>query len=140
MNLIIKDMTIDDFGTLDYDDNNYLIGTGRVDEVEELAPVRHGKWVDYHRMGIDGTFHWFRQCSECLYEREDDNEDRDTPYCPDCGAKMDLEEKTFNTTPYTEFVVNLYTETKLRFVLDEYIEDEELIEKILKALDGDENE
>ena len=52
---------------------------------------QHGRWMDYRRMGIDGTFHWFRQCSECLYEREDDNEDKDTPYCPNCGAKMDLE-------------------------------------------------
>lgn len=40
-----------------------------------------------------------------------------------------------NATSYTECVVNLYSETKLRFVLDECIEDEELIEKILKALD-----
>ena len=59
---------------------------------------RHGRWMDYRRMGIDGTFHWFRQCSECLYEREDDNEDKDTPYCPNCGAKMDLERSDRMTT------------------------------------------
>ena len=59
---------------------------------------RHGHWIDYRRMGIDGTFHWFRQCSECLYEREDDNEDKDTPYCPNCGAKMDLERSDRMTT------------------------------------------
>lgn len=45
-----------------------------------------------------------------------------------------------NANQHTECKVNLYTETKLRFVLDEYIEDEELIEKILKALNGDKNE
>lgn len=55
----------------------------------DVQEVRHGRWVDYKRMGVDGTFHWFRQCSECLYEREDNNEDKDTPYCPHCGAKMD---------------------------------------------------
>lgn len=60
-------------------------------DTEDVEKVRHGKWRDYRRMGIDGTFHWFRQCSECLYEREDDNEDKDTPYCSNCGAKMDLE-------------------------------------------------
>lgn len=104
----------------------------------DVVEVKHGRWMDYRRRGIDGTFHWFRQCSACLYERADDNEDKDMPYCPNCGAKMDLEEKTFNATTYTKCKVNLYTETKLRFVLDKYIEDEELIEKILKALDGDE--
>lgn len=40
-----------------------------------------------------------------------------------------------NATQYTECVVKLYTETKLRFVLDECIKDEELIEKILQMLD-----
>ena len=49
---------------------------------------RHGKWVDGKRMGVDGASHWFRQCSECLYEREDVNEDKDTLYCPHCGARM----------------------------------------------------
>ena len=55
----------------------------------DVAEVKHGRWEDGKRMGFDGTFHWFRQCSECLYEREDDNEDKDTPYCPNCGARMD---------------------------------------------------
>lgn len=54
---------------------------------------RLGRWVDGRRMGLDGTFHWFRQCSECLHEREDDNEDKDTPYCPNCGARMEGEEE-----------------------------------------------
>ena len=50
---------------------------------------RRGRWVDGKRMGFDGTFYWFRQCSECLYEREDDNPEKDTNYCPNCGARMD---------------------------------------------------
>lgn len=49
---------------------------------------RHGRWIDNKRMGFDGTFHWFRQCSECLYEREDDTPEKDTNYCPNCGASM----------------------------------------------------
>ncbi len=53
--------------------------------------VRHGRWVDGKRIGFDGIFHWFRQCSECLYEREDDNPGKDTNYCPNCGSHMDLE-------------------------------------------------
>ena len=50
---------------------------------------RRGRWEDGKRMRFDGTFHWFRQCSECLYEREDDTPEKDTNYCPDCGARME---------------------------------------------------
>ena len=63
-----------------------------VQPAADVAEVKHGRWEDGKRMGLDGTFHWFRQCSECLYEREDDNEDKDTPYCPNCGSRMDLDE------------------------------------------------
>ena len=52
---------------------------------------RRGGWIDGKRMRFDGTFHWFRQCSECLYAREDDTPEKDTNYCPDCGAKMQKE-------------------------------------------------
>ena len=55
----------------------------------EAEPVRHGRWLKGNKGKHDGTLYWYRYCSECLYERHDDNEDKDTPYCPDCGAKMD---------------------------------------------------
>lgn len=55
----------------------------------DAEPVRHGRWLDGNRGKYDGTLYWYRYCSECLYERHDDNVDKDTPYCPDCGAKMD---------------------------------------------------
>lgn len=55
----------------------------------DAQEVRLGKWIDGKRMSFDGTFHWFRQCSECLYEREDDDPEKDTNYCPNCGAKME---------------------------------------------------
>lgn len=45
--------------------------------VADVAPVRHGRWVD----GI--------RCSEC------GQVDWTKPnYCPNCGARMDLEEST----------------------------------------------
>ena len=77
---------------------NSLSGAKTVEEIfaeiqaapaEDVEPVRRGRWIDGKRMRFDGTFYWFRQCSECLYERKDDNEDKDTPYCPNCGARME---------------------------------------------------
>lgn len=47
-----------------------------------------GEWIDGHRSRWDGTFHWFRKCNQCDYEREDDNSDKDTIFCPNCGARM----------------------------------------------------
>lgn len=49
---------------------------------------RKGKWVDGWLSRFDGTKHWFRECSECGYERDDDNPEKDTNYCPNCGAEM----------------------------------------------------
>lgn len=43
----------------------------------DVAPVKHGKW---NRTTSD------YECSNCQYPM-----DYITPYCPNCGAKMDLE-------------------------------------------------
>lgn len=56
-----------------------------------IEPKR-GKWIDGKHMGFDGCFVWHRECSLCGYEREDDNTDKDTPFCPNCGAKMERSE------------------------------------------------
>ena len=47
----------------------------------EAEPVRHGRWLVDSRTGM--SF-----CSECL----DYAVEADTNYCPNCGAKMGLEE------------------------------------------------
>ena len=52
---------------------------------------RVGKWLDGERVGYNGTY-YYRYCSECLFERNDDDVDKDTPYCPNCGAKMERSE------------------------------------------------
>ncbi len=48
----------------------------------DVQEVRYGEWIpdDYE----------YYHCSECGFE----NDEREyiTPYCPHCGAKMDLEE------------------------------------------------
>lgn len=66
------------------------------DELEKLpaydvAPVRHGRWA------IDEFGHYCTVCREYGPEIEEDAEIVDllkygTPYCHNCGARMDLEE------------------------------------------------
>lgn len=55
-------------------------------DTADVAPVRHGRWLD-------------GKCTVCGWEEPDvctwigyDSEAWiETPYCPNCGAKMDLE-------------------------------------------------
>lgn len=49
---------------------------------------KNGKWIDNHRIKFDGTFYWYRECSECGYERNDCDSEKDTDFCPGCGADM----------------------------------------------------
>lgn len=54
----------------------------------DAVPVRHGRWVDHEEMHPEwnNTEIWHR-CSECGYETAHSK----TPYCPNCGARMDEE-------------------------------------------------
>lgn len=56
----------------------------------EAEPVKHGRWVPIEYDGYaDGNPVWdLWECSECQEEHSGD-EDTLTPYCPNCGAKMD---------------------------------------------------
>lgn len=49
----------------------------------------HAHWEYWSYLGFDAYRYWFRRCSNCFWEREDDNEEKDTPFCPNCGAVMD---------------------------------------------------
>ena len=60
-----------------------------IHETDGKPKVR--KWLDGERVGYNGTY-YYRYCSECLFERNDDDVDKDTPYCPNCGAKMERSE------------------------------------------------
>ena len=69
----------------------------------DVAPVVHGRWVFGKDLAccwgqiLKNKYHLY--CSECLeqaFNRSEDNDpdfDIDTPYCPNCGAKMDKEAK-----------------------------------------------
>ena len=91
--------------TVDADDVNF--GVDKIPSAD-VAPVRHGRWIMKHRhrggfhryTGIDdiGEQHTItvderveyddRYCSECGKQSADNF----LNYCPNCGAKMDLED------------------------------------------------
>ena len=62
--------------TVDADDVNF--GVDKIPPAD-VAPVRHGKWL-HRKNGV-------AYCSECEVDTVED----ETNYCPNCGAKMDLE-------------------------------------------------
>ncbi len=45
----------------------------------EAEPVKHGQWTE--------DDYAYNSCSECGYEHNEP--EYTTPYCPNCGAKMD---------------------------------------------------
>ena len=49
----------------------------------DVSPVKHGHW-DYTEYAIYGEYD-FPRCSECGFEPKEEI----SPYCPNCGAKMD---------------------------------------------------
>ena len=49
-------------------------------DTADVVPVRHGKWL-HRKNGV-------AYCSECEVDTVED----ETNYCPNCGAKMDLED------------------------------------------------
>ena len=51
---------------------------------EELEPVKHGRWVNPY---INFYGHPCHCCSECGFKASY----QDKNYCPECGARMDLE-------------------------------------------------
>lgn len=65
-------------------DKAYAISTIFDQPVADVIEVRHGHWIYF--TGIHG----YKQCkcSECLVSYGT----IDTPYCPNCGAKMDEED------------------------------------------------
>ena len=52
----------------------------------DVAPVRHGKWLD-GRCTVCG----WEEPDVCTWLGYDSEAWIDTQYCPNCGAKMDLE-------------------------------------------------
>ena len=59
----------------------------------EAVTVVHGQWVGTADGYADGELVWDEwACSECGHEENTDDPDMLPRYCPNCGAKMDLED------------------------------------------------
>ena len=48
----------------------------------EVAPVVHGRWVTHYRSGTSVAEGYVSTCCDMWNKRK-------SPYCPNCGAKMD---------------------------------------------------
>lgn len=56
------------------------LGACQYEELEEFAPVRHGKWMPFHAE-FAGDIQYCSVCEIGFADR--------TSYCPHCGAVMD---------------------------------------------------
>ena len=53
-------------------------------QTADIAPVRHGRWIEHKHFHHDHYTDSTYECSECNAE-----EPFTSDYCPNCGAKMD---------------------------------------------------
>ena len=53
----------------------------------DVEPVRHGRWIEKQEKDTFAGYLYSYECSECGSVKQ-----RKEPYCPNCGAKMDLED------------------------------------------------
>jgi len=85
MRLIDADALCEKANGLNWKERSVIQHALRVSPTIEAEPVRHGRWVD--KMVRD----W--HCSECGKKASFDGYcyDDKPNYCPNCGAKMDLE-------------------------------------------------
>lgn len=53
---------------------------------DDIEPVRHGRWDKVYKSGVTVTDGHVSSCCDMWNERR-------SPWCPNCGAKMDLEKE-----------------------------------------------
>lgn len=66
------------FGMLDEDIRAFV----KSQPTADVAPVVHGRWLKYYRSGVTVAEGYVSSCCDIWNERE-------SHYCPNCGAKMD---------------------------------------------------
>ena len=55
----------------------------------DVSPVRHGRWIEYIEIGAMNNHY---ECSDCHWKTPSFTIARDSNFCPNCSARMDLEE------------------------------------------------
>ena len=79
-------------GKLLRDINHYHLSDGKfqhlveVQQAADVAPVRHGRWIDAYPDIEPNPMCMYGICSECGFEQ---GISKYLKYCPNCGAKMD---------------------------------------------------
>ena len=74
------------------DINHYHLSDGKfqhwveVQPAADVAPVRHGRWIDAYPNIEPNPMFMYGICSECGFEQ---GISKYLNYCPNCGAKMD---------------------------------------------------
>lgn len=64
----------------------------------DVAPVVHGRWIEREDPMLD-TYYTCSACNEDFYIEQTGDPVKDLftyTYCPNCGAKMDLEENKWD--------------------------------------------
>ncbi len=89
---IMSDGTLHITATVDVANTNRILlsqaGTHLGDLYYRDDERKKGKWVDSWRSKMDGTRYWYRECDHCGYERNDDDPEKDSNFCPNCGSDM----------------------------------------------------
>jgi rubrerythrin len=62
-----------------------------IDEQPTVDPVKHGKWIVWDEI-VAGIYHTVSECSECGFTTDKMSRE-EMPYCPNCGARMDKDER-----------------------------------------------
>ena len=70
--------------TPSFDDWHKII---EVLQLSDVAPVKHGKWIEHHRNDLGSKLNNCIECSECKVWFSADDLIRRS-FCPNCGAKM----------------------------------------------------
>jgi DNA-directed RNA polymerase subunit RPC12/RpoP len=80
----------------DYYHTSYIVGEINTTPTVDVVPVVRGRWVKMTGM-MPPEYHGHYECSECQWHmkglRNSWTREEELSYCPNCGAKMDLEDK-----------------------------------------------